>query len=134
MKALSIKQPWAWLIANGHKNIENRDWPTNFRGRFLIHASKTMTKADYHACVLFLMGLPNRNWFLPSFFELKPQCGGIVGEARLVACVTDTSSPWFTGPFGFVIEEAVTFPFQPCKGMLGFFTPQPTTPQLTTFP
>lgn len=40
MKALSIRQPWAWLIANGHKDIENRTSHTNFRGDFLIHASK----------------------------------------------------------------------------------------------
>ena len=40
MKALSIKQPWAWLIVNGYKDIENRTWKTNYRGTFLVHASK----------------------------------------------------------------------------------------------
>jgi len=39
MKALSIKQPWASLIAHGVKDIENRTWKTNFRGRIYIHAS-----------------------------------------------------------------------------------------------
>ena len=39
MKALSIRQPWAWLIARGVKTVENRTWATNFRGRFYIHAS-----------------------------------------------------------------------------------------------
>lgn len=39
MKALSIKQPWASLIAHGIKDIENRTWKTNFRGRIYIHAS-----------------------------------------------------------------------------------------------
>ena len=38
-KAISIKQPWASLIAHGIKNIENRTWKTNFRGRIYIHAS-----------------------------------------------------------------------------------------------
>jgi len=33
MKALSILQPWAWLVVNGHKDIENRTWGTGFRGR-----------------------------------------------------------------------------------------------------
>jgi hypothetical protein len=47
MKALSIRQPWAWLILNAGKDIENRDWPTHFRGRFLIHASKGMTHDEY---------------------------------------------------------------------------------------
>ena len=43
MRALSIKQPWADLIAYGHKNIENRTWkaPKDMIGeRFLIHAAK----------------------------------------------------------------------------------------------
>lgn len=39
--ALSIRQPWAWLIVNNHKPVENRSWPTSFRGRFLVHAGKT---------------------------------------------------------------------------------------------
>lgn len=30
---LSIRQPWAWLIVNGYKDIENRTWPTHFRGK-----------------------------------------------------------------------------------------------------
>ena len=33
MRALSIKQPWSWLIVHGHKDIENRDWSTQLRGR-----------------------------------------------------------------------------------------------------
>lgn len=47
MIALSIRQPWAWHILNSGKDIENRDWPTRFRGRVLIHASKGMTRAEY---------------------------------------------------------------------------------------
>ena len=40
MKALSIIQPWAELIVLGHKDIENRTWPTKVRGRVAVHASK----------------------------------------------------------------------------------------------
>jgi len=40
MRALSVKQPWAWLIVNGYKKIENRNWPTSFRGRIYIHAGR----------------------------------------------------------------------------------------------
>ncbi|RZJ91586.1 MAG: ASCH domain-containing protein, partial [Chryseobacterium sp.] len=39
MKSLSIKQPWASLIASGIKDIENRTWATKYRGRIYIHAS-----------------------------------------------------------------------------------------------
>ena len=40
MKTLSIKQPWASLICEGIKDIENRTWHTKFRGRILIHSSQ----------------------------------------------------------------------------------------------
>src|SRR5580765_3071606 len=40
MKALSIRQPWAWLIVNGHKPVENRSWPTKYTGKLLIHAGQ----------------------------------------------------------------------------------------------
>lgn len=38
MKAISIKQPWAYLILNRDKRLENRSWSTKERGRVLIHA------------------------------------------------------------------------------------------------
>ena len=36
VKVLTVKQPWASLIVHGIKDIENRSWKTNFRGRVLI--------------------------------------------------------------------------------------------------
>lgn len=39
MKTLSIKNPWSYLIAAGAKDVENRSWNTDFRGRILIHSS-----------------------------------------------------------------------------------------------
>jgi hypothetical protein len=41
MKALSIQQPWANMIASGDKSIETRTWKTNHRGPLLIVSSKT---------------------------------------------------------------------------------------------
>ena len=38
MKCLSVSQPFADLIVSGKKSIELRNWDTNFRGDFLIHA------------------------------------------------------------------------------------------------
>lgn len=40
MKALSLWQPWATLIALGVKTIETRDWSTGYRGPLAIHATK----------------------------------------------------------------------------------------------
>ncbi len=42
VKALTIKQPWAWAIATGHKLIENRTWPTGYRGPLAIHSGQSV--------------------------------------------------------------------------------------------
>lgn len=47
MKAITIKQPWATLIALGEKKFETRSWATKYRGELAIHASK---KIDIDAC------------------------------------------------------------------------------------
>lgn len=39
MKTLSVRQPWASLLVSGLKDIENRTWAPNFKGRIMIHAS-----------------------------------------------------------------------------------------------
>lgn len=110
MKALSIKQPWAWLIVNGYKNIENRTWKTKFRGEFLVHASKSVDKPA-------LKEMIKQGYPLPREFDI----GGIVGKATLVDCRTYGESKWFQGPVGFYLKDMQTLPFKPCKGMLNFF-------------
>lgn len=49
------------------------------------------------------------------------QRGGIVGRAEIVDCVESSDSPWFVGPFGFVLRNIEPLPFRPYKGALGFF-------------
>lgn len=124
MKALSINQPWAWLIVNGYKGVENRDWDTRYRGEFLIHAGK---KID-HDCYDFLedMGI---DIDVPPPNELPT--GGIVGKARLINTVhirdkhlcAKLDKPWFVGAFGFMLDGQETCELKPCKGALGFFDP-----------
>lgn len=122
MKALSIRQPWAWLIVNGYKDVENRTWSTPLRGTVLIHASKTMTDADYDEALAFIRSkhsISNLASIVPKQHELE--LGGIVGRATIANCSQSYPSPWFTGPHGFVLREACRLPFTPLKGALGFF-------------
>ena len=44
MKVITIKQPWASLIASGIKEYEFRSWKTNYRGKLLIHAGNGVDK------------------------------------------------------------------------------------------
>lgn len=116
--ALSIRQPWAWLILHAGKDVENRSWPTRVRGRFLIHAAKGMTKTEYKACRDFIVReFPHV--FLPPAHELP--LGGIVGEADLVDCVTASKSRWFFGACGFVLRNARPLDFVSCPGELRFW-------------
>ena len=44
MKIITIKQPWATLIAEGYKKYEFRSWKTSYRGEMLIHAGAGVDK------------------------------------------------------------------------------------------
>lgn len=113
MKAISIRQPLAYLIVNGYKDVENRSWPTSFRGKVLIHAGKKFENETYYNVIKKL------KIKLPPIedFEL----GGIVGEAEIVDCVEKSKSKWFSGSYGFVMKNAKRKRFKPLKGQLGFF-------------
>jgi hypothetical protein len=108
------------LIVNGWKNIENREWPTRVRGRVLLHAGKTMTRADYEACQIFVASFaPSLSAAIPRPCDLAR--GGIVGGTTILDCVSSHSSEWFVGSWGFVLDESRPLPFVPCPGRLGFF-------------
>jgi len=114
MKALTIKQPWAHLIATGQKDIENRSWPTELRGRVFIHTSKTVDNVDV------------AHWCLSRGLRAHISCplayGAIIGEVDIVDCVTQSTSPWFIGPYGFVLANPRAYDVPiPYRGQLGFF-------------
>ena len=114
MKAISIRQPWAWLIVNGYKDIENRSWRTKYRGQVLIHASQGVKKSEYERAkeLTDLLGIT-----LPTSFET----GGIVGVATITDCVEQSESPWFFGEKGFVLTDARPIEVIQMKGKLSFF-------------
>ncbi|MDP2369365.1 hypothetical protein [Rhodoferax sp.] len=151
--ALSLRPVWAWLVIRPDvtdpaaraklyelgqiKVIENRGWPTSYRGELLIHAGKKLTVDDYDAALLFIEAFicPSLAAIVPDIGEL--QAGGLVGRVNLVNCVQAHPSPWFTGGsaipsprtvddahgtgYGFVLENARPMPFVPYKGMQRFF-------------
>ena len=106
---LSIQQPWAELIISGKKNIENRDWSTNFRGEFFIHTGKTFD--IYTESEMRILGMTKKDFTL----------GGIVGKANLIDVVTESDSKWFCGRYGFVLDNIQRVDFIPMAGKLGFF-------------
>lgn len=130
--ALSIMNPWAWLIVNGHKDIENRDWqPHNhglkFRGPVAIHAGRNFDRdafGDVRNGRHPVTGASGCDWgpddTYVQMFAGKLN-GGILGVAEIVDVVTRSESEWFVGKYGFVIRNAEPVDFIPVKGALGFF-------------
>lgn len=115
-------QPWAWLIVNGHKSIENRNWPTKFRGPVAIHAGKKMD--TYAVADLFAGRHPVTGDRLPLNIDVRDGglgVGGIVGVAEVVDCTETSDDPWFVGTYGFVLANARPVPFIPVSGALSFF-------------
>lgn len=72
MKVITIKQPFASLIAAGIKEYEFRTWKTNYRGEVLIHAGKGI---DKKAMEKF------------SCYNLTYPVGCIIAKAEMVDCV-----------------------------------------------
>lgn len=119
--ALSIRQPWAWLIVAGHKDIENRSWPTKVRGRFLIHAATYQPRDSEIAAIERAIRDSGLSITIPRSLL---RFGGIIGSAELVDCVQRSRSKWFSGRgHGFVLAHAKAEKFRPCRGQLGFFEP-----------
>jgi hypothetical protein len=56
---------------------------------------------------------------LPAFYELER--GGIIGSVEIVDCVDRSDSPWFFGPWGFILRSPEILPFRPMRGALGLF-------------
>ncbi len=123
MKVITIKQPWATLIAEGYKEYEFRTWKTNYRGPILIHAGKGIDKKDMEK-------FKHLNLNYPS--------GCIIAKANLTDCiyVTDdmgkklfeqdplvynnlTSNDW--NGYGFKLQNVTKISQVPINGQLGLW-------------
>lgn len=121
MKVLSVRQPWAWALIYGGKDIENRSWKTQYRGPVAIHASKGMTKQEYFEFVdaveLMQIMYDFTSISIPNFTDLVR--GQIIGVVDLVDVVEISDSPWFFGDFGWVMQNPCPVAPTNYKGMLG---------------
>jgi hypothetical protein len=129
--ALSLKQPWATLLAYGQKTIEVRSWPTGQRGRILIHAARVSDDR------------PEAWALVPEELQEAAQLvGGIVGAGDLKECKAyrglerftadqgrHLNEPaWFRPPvlYGFVFENLGPVPFRRYPGWMRFFAVEET--------
>lgn len=141
MKTITIKQPWAHLICSGIKDIENRTWPTKFRGRVLVHVSAKAIP----------MINPNNVFSYQQWESLSTDqkvhlmagympTSAIIGSVEIVDCVINHKSIWaekttinqsnesdsenydFKTIYNWVLKNPIMFPEPiPAKGRLSFW-------------
>lgn len=111
-RALSVRQPWADLITDGRKTIENRSWAPRYRGLLLVHASKTVDWTAVRRC-------------MPG--DYSPITGAIIGSVRLIDITTDGRESAWRDPiyrYGWVLAAAQRFADPiPYRGQCGLFVP-----------
>ena len=110
MKILNVRQPWASLIVSGAKDVENRTWPTRYRGVVIVHASERADDiSDEQIERRFSVRMPAE---LPL--------GGIVGVTEIVDCVRPHPSKWYAaGHYAFVLANSRPLRFIRWKGQQG---------------
>lgn len=113
--ALTISQPWASLIANGDKQVENRTWKTDYRGPLAIHAG-------------------SGTQYLTRNQQAGYPTGGIIAVATLVGCwqvdllrstsfsIDEHQWQYIEGPWCWLLEDVLHVDFLPCPGKLGLWT------------
>ncbi len=133
---LSVRQPWASLIVNGVKPVENRAWSCAYRGRLVIHAGKTWGSDEEEAyCSLLQIAIDHGDERRQEILSLsRSLLGGFVGSVVMRDCIGvrewyreggaafDGWKSWFVGPYGWAFTGAQAFPFiVPYKGAQGLF-------------
>ena len=99
-----METTWLRAIFYGGKNIENRPWKPwkSVVGHYIaLHAGMTYD----HDGALWMR---EEGLYEPPEDDWCPK-GCIVGVARVIGCVEENDSPWFFGPFGWVLSEIVPF-------------------------
>jgi hypothetical protein len=131
-KALTLYQPYAWLVARGYKPIENRKesfTQKTFRGPFWVHAGieecEEVWRQARELCDQYL----GKDFKLPTFAELP--FGQILGRATIIGVHYPRSTlfppkdpvPWhFPDEYGLILSDAVALASPVlCRGMQGFW-------------
>lgn len=96
MKAITLTQPWATLVAIGAKRIETRGWSTSYRGPLAIHAAKGIASVGGAEGLMRLCrSEPFRSTLLAAHYLGTPALprGAIVATCELVAVLRTENTP-----------------------------------------
>jgi hypothetical protein len=126
MKALTIKNPWAGLILLGMKDVENRTWKTDYRGKLLIHSSKSKKDLRENEDYIARNILTQEEYdSLSKNINAQTVCrsfGKIIGEIELVDCVQNYQKKE-EGVWHWVLKNPIIYDrFIEAKGKLSLWT------------
>lgn len=119
MKTLSIKQPWASLIVLGIKDVENRSWSTDFRGKVYIHASKVPVKGLWNNLNREQVHEAIKSNKIDNYTVLP--YGAIIGTVEIADIVKNYDSIWAEkNQYNWVLKNPVLFdkPIENVKGKM----------------
>lgn len=124
MKAITLTQPWATLVAIGAKRIETRSWATKYRGPLAIHAAKTFGVWGESGIKQLLNQYPNFGKALDrdgwTIGTLPRSC--MVATCTLVDCIQITNK---REVYGYVVSMGYNVVIPPDQPELDFgdYTP-----------
>lgn len=116
LRALTVRQPWAWALVMGYKDVENRNRPTRYRGTLLIHAGLQLDPDGFVA--IWELGL------LRKMPDSLPR-GGLIGTVSVVDCIKNADSEWTVpGKWQWILSRPTQFRgLLECRGGQGLFAP-----------
>ena len=95
--ALSVRQPWAWALCAGQKDIENRTWLTDYRGTIWIHAaSKPLDPIALQWVAAHCHARLPPDW----------TTGALIGSVHLTDIAPTSPSPWYIpGHYAWIVTR-----------------------------
>lgn len=122
MQALSVRQPWAFALIAGVKDIENRTWASSHRGLLIIHAAKKRD-AKMEAAVIAKVAQVSHvsRDRVEDFYNELVQWNGFIGAVHVHGMLRKSESPWFEGPVGWGVHRAEMFTPVAASGRQGVF-------------
>lgn len=128
IKVLTVKQPWAHLIVDNIKDVENRTWQTKYRGELYIHTSKN--SFDFWA-LDYIKNIDNLLYqYVVDYFGVRnnkitkhmEQFGSIIGKTNIINILDNSYSVWaMEDSFHWMLKNSSRINPIPCKGKLNIW-------------
>lgn len=125
LRALTVRQPWAACIASSRKLVENRTWPTRYRGPLAIHSAAARDTTAPGLAIEAYNLAPRPSWALSAILAVAELTG--CHEYKPGCCDT----PWAekgAGTWHWTLANvrALAEPVE-CAGRLSVWRPKPET-------